>query len=113
MTRHTITVPALASWPSGVTDAVLLVTAGIRSSVPGDRVVVVVGDPPSEPDRRGALLLALRSLVHASVLERPGVRINLVFGGTAQDRERTLEYVAGATYLHGATLDLSTAGSRL
>lgn len=106
---RTIEVGQLPEWPAGLTDAVVRVAGQLGKSTPGDRVTVVVAHPPAAPEQRAALVEALRSLVHASVLERPTVRVNLVCGGTPTGRRETLAYVAGADFLLGATLDLGAA----
>ena len=106
---RTIHVGPLREWPAGLVDAVVYVTGELGRSSPGERVTVVVPEPPAAPEQSGALREALRSLVHASVLELPAVRVNHVYGGTAADREQTLAYVAGAEFVLGATLDLGPA----
>lgn len=111
--RMTVVPAALdqATWPAALTRLVVDVAGALGAAVDGDRVAVVA-DPPAEPERAGALREALRSLVHASVLERPGVQANLVYGGSAADRDLTLAYLATADFVLGATIDLSPAGAR-
>lgn len=99
-----------AAWPGSLTGLVVEVAGALGSATDGDRIVVVVAEPPAEPERAGAVREALRSLVHASVLERPAVRVNLVYGGSGADRHATLDHLATADFVLGATVDLSAPG---
>lgn len=96
-------------WPTGLTDAVLDVTRILAERTDGDIVTVLVPEPPVDTCEREALREALRSVVHVSVLERPKIRVNLVFGGSAEDREDTVSYVADASFVVGASIDLGGA----
>lgn len=93
-------------WPTGLTNAVLDVTRALADRMEGDDVTVLVPEPPSDPGEREALREAVRSVVHVSVLERPKIRVNLVFGGSAEDREDTISYLAKAPFVVGASIDL-------
>jgi hypothetical protein len=99
------------TWPGSLTNLVVEVAGALGSAADGDRLAVVVVNPPTEPERAGAVREAMRSLVHASVLERPAVRVNLVYGGSGADRDVTLDHLAGADFVLGATLDLSARGA--
>jgi hypothetical protein len=99
-----------ATWPGSLTRLVVEVAGALGSAADGDRIAVVVAEPPAEPEQAGAVREAMRSLVHASVLERPAVRVNLLYGGSSADREMTLDHLATADFVLGATLDLSAPG---
>lgn len=95
-------------WPGALTDVVVTVTAELGHAEVGQRLAVVVLSPPAEPERAAALTESLRSLVHAAVLERRA-NVNLLIGGTEADRARTLDYLADADFVVGATIDLGAA----
>jgi hypothetical protein len=96
-------------FPSGLTHAVLIATRRLGGATPQSSVTISVPAPPSDLGEREALREALRSLVHGSILERPEVRANLVFGGPADDHRRTVEYVNSAPFVIGASIDLGVA----
>jgi hypothetical protein len=96
-------------WPGGVTTAVVTAAKALGGAVERDQVTLVVSDPPAEWSEREALREALRSLVHASVMEQPRIRVNMVFGGESSDRAETVDYVNEATFVYGATIDLGVA----
>jgi hypothetical protein len=95
-----------AGWPSGVTEAVLSAADALASAPSGEVVTLVVPVPPAVRSEREALRDALRSVLHASLLERPDVRANIVFGGDEADSVRTIAYLASADFVYGATIDL-------
>jgi hypothetical protein len=95
-----------AGWPEGVTSAVLQVAAALGTAKPPTHLTIVVPSPPHLKAHRDCLREALRGLIHSSVLEQPGVRVNLVFGGADSDRRQAINYLAGAPFVYGATIDL-------
>jgi hypothetical protein len=97
------------SWPVGVTAAVVVAADALAAAQEGDQITLVVSAPPADWSEREALREALRSLIHASVMEQPGIRANMVFGGLQADRDETVAYVNDATFVYGATVDLGVA----
>jgi hypothetical protein len=95
------------AWPEGLTAAVLDVTACLASATTA--VTVVVRSPPQNHAQRESLREALRGLIHSSVLERPKIRANLVYGGSQADQDKAIKYLDGATFVFGATLDLGAS----
>jgi len=99
------------SWPASLTTLVTSAVSLLSKAEVGQRVVLVLDDIDDDRSHALAAKEALRSLVHASTLERPGLSVNLVIGGSAKDREKTLTFLAGLDggFVRGATLDLGTA----
>lgn len=93
-------------WPEGITNAILQATTALGEARSSTHVTLVVGSPPNEMEQRLSLFQALRGLVHSSVLERPDVRANLVFGGADADRLQMVRYLDTARYVFGASIDL-------
>ena len=93
-------------WPFGVTHAVLHV-AEVLGNAPGNcHVTLTVPNPPCDASHRASLAEALRGLVQSSVLERPDIRVNLVFGGIDADQAMMVSYLETADFVFGATIDL-------
>ena len=99
-----------AGWPKGVTGAILQATEVLGDARADSHVTLVVDASIMEEAHRLSLFEALRGLVHSSVLERPGLRANLVFGGSDDDRRKFSRYLAAAPYVFGASIDLGRRG---
>lgn len=93
-------------WPNGLTLAVTAATRALAAAEPGDTVLLSVPSPPEDPGYREGAREALRSVIHASTLERPKLRANLIFGGNRDDHTESVHYLSGATFVFGATVDL-------
>lgn len=98
-----------AEWPADLTRAVLDASHALAATQEGQALTLAVPNPPADFGFREALREALRSLVHGSVLERPKMRVNLVFGGDAVDHQATVDYIGSAPFVIGATVDLGEA----
>ncbi|MGH0348862.1 hypothetical protein [Sinorhizobium meliloti] len=97
-------------WPKGITGAILQATEALGDARADTHVTLVVDALSIEEAHRLSLFEALRGLVHSSVLERPGLRANLVFGGSDDDRRQFSRYLATAPYVFGASIDLGRHG---
>jgi hypothetical protein len=98
-------------WPASLTALVEQAVSVLSEAEVEQHLVLVLEDPPSDASHAAAATEALRSLVHASTLERPALSVNLVIGGNAADRHRTLTFLGSQDggFVRGATLDLGTA----
>lgn len=95
-----------SQWPEGVTSAVLKAAGALGKAERPSAVAIVVPHPPADAAHRACLREALRGLIHSSVLEAPEIRANLVYGGSDGDRNHMIAYLADATFVFGATIDL-------
>jgi hypothetical protein len=103
------------AWPGSLTTLVQEAVSVLANTEAGenDGLVLVLDVDVADGDASRLLAAreALRSLMHASSLERPSLAVNLVVGGDTRDRATTLQYLAGpdAGFVRGATLDLGPA----
>ena len=99
-------------WPASLTALVTQAVSWLAGAEVDERLVLVLEGAAADPAQDLAARAALRSLVHASTLERPDLSVNLVLGGSPEDREKTLAFLAGPDggFVRGATLDLGSAG---
>ena len=99
------------TWPASLTTLVTRAVSLLSEADVEQRLVLILDNPTSDESHARAAKEALRSLVHASTLERPELSVNLVIGGTAEDRQRTLTFLASQDggFVRGATLDLGVA----
>ena len=108
--------PTEPTWHASLSDVIARATAAIAAaaeSTPPTRTTVVLhGQPDTRTPAHIRLSMkeALRSLIHASVLEQPALGINLLIAQTLEDPdlELTLKYLAGPNgeFVQGATIDL-------
>lgn len=112
----TMAYPTGPRWYCGLTDLVADATAAIAAACqanPRSRTVLVLHGQPTvlTPNHvRLSTKEALRSLVHASVLEQPSLGLALVLAESLEDPDvgHTLDYLSGphGQFVQGTTIDL-------
>jgi hypothetical protein len=90
----------------GVTQAVVEAIKGLAELRDGDVAALLIADPPAALPVRRALTAAVRSVMHAHVLERPGIRLNLIIGGSQKGMTRAVRFALESAFVDGATFDL-------
>jgi hypothetical protein len=97
-------------WPASLSSLVVEAVSVLATAEDADPLVLVLTHE-TDPPRRLAAQAALRSLVHASTLERPQLAVNLVVGGSSADRDRTVGYLQApdGEFVRGAVIDLGGA----
>jgi hypothetical protein len=90
----------------GVTDAVVETMRHLADLHDGDVAALLIANPPTTLTVRRALVAAVRSLMHAHVLERPGIRLNLIVGGSQKGMTRAVRFALESAFVDGATFDL-------
>lgn len=99
-----VTIQRIDASEGSIADLVWTAVTILRGSADRDSVTIVAETAASAP--LDALREGLRSIVQASVKERPTLRANAVVGGTSTNRGQTAEFIEDAEFVFGTVIDL-------